>query len=275
MLSPVRLAALVGRDAWGQHLLQVAVTDSTNRLLLDWGRHFPQPLPLGTVLVSTCQRAGQGQYGRVWQSPPGGLYLSVWLGSPALPHSLLELTLTLAWGIVGNLRQTLGLPLGLKWPNDLVVVDERQPGHLLKLGGILLHSRLGGSGQLLGLVAGCGINLNNPVPERAISLSQLLGSRQDPTWIGALVLGGMERGFYTWQQAGFQAIRPEYERWMIPTQVDWPERGVVATVLGLAEDGRMRVQTQGEQPSQQGQSILALLPDQVRLSYYMPVRTSS
>lgn len=70
MLSPSRLGSQAGR--WGRYLLQVAVTDSTNRLLLDWGRRFPQPLPVGTVLVSTRQRAGQGQHGRVWHSQPGG-----------------------------------------------------------------------------------------------------------------------------------------------------------------------------------------------------------
>ncbi|MFQ3584800.1 MAG: biotin--[acetyl-CoA-carboxylase] ligase [Cyanobacteriota bacterium] len=264
----------MGSKAWGQNLLQVAVTDSTNRLLLDWGRHFPQPLPLGTVLVSTRQTAGRGQHGRVWQSPPGGLYLSVWLGSPPLDHSLLELTLTLGWGIVGALRQTLGIPLGLKWPNDLVVVDEQRPGCLLKLGGILLQSRFGRAGQLLGLVAGCGVNVNNPVPAGAISLSQLLGSRQDRTGIGALVLQGMERGFSTWRQSGFQPVRRDYESWMIPAQVDWPEAEAIATVLGLAEDGRIRVQTQGERHSQQRQSILTLTPDQVRLSYRLAVRGS-
>ncbi|MFS8800934.1 hypothetical protein NW868_01645, partial [Synechococcus sp. R60.2] len=116
MLSPSRLGSQAGR--WGRYLLQVAVTDSTNRLLLDWGRRFPQPLPVGTVLVSTRQRAGQGQHGRVWHSQPGGLYLSVWLGSPPLHHSLLELTLTLGWGIAGCLRQNLGIPLRLKWPTD-------------------------------------------------------------------------------------------------------------------------------------------------------------
>ncbi|MGQ9837755.1 MAG: biotin--[acetyl-CoA-carboxylase] ligase [Cyanobacteriota bacterium] len=274
MLSPSRLGSLVGHGAWGQHLLQVALTDSTNRLLLDWGRHFPQPLPRGTVLVSTRQRAGQGQHGRVWQSPPGGLYLSVWLGSPPLDHALLELTLVLAWGIVGTLRRTLGLPLRLKWPNDLVVVDEKHPSHLLKLGGILVQSRFGGASQLLGLVAGCGLNLNNRVPEGAISLSQLLGYRQDRTWIASLVLQGMERGFSIWQQSGFQPIRQEYESWMLPTQVHWPEAEAVATVLGLAEDGRIRVQTQlqtqEEQDSQKRQSILTLTPEEVRLSYHIP-----
>lgn len=145
MLSPSRLGSQAGR--WGRHLLQVAVTDSTNRLLLDWGRRFPQPLPVGTVLVSTRQRAGQGQHGRVWHSEPGGLYLSVWLGSPPLHYSLLELTLALGWGIAGRLRQNLGIPLRLKWPNDLVVVDEQRPDSLLKLGGILVQSRFGGRGE--------------------------------------------------------------------------------------------------------------------------------
>ncbi len=263
MLSPSRLGSRVGH--WGHYLLQVAVTDSTNRLLLDWGRRFPQPLPVGTVLVSTRQRAGQGQHGRVWHSEPGGLYLSVWLGSPPLHHSLLELTLTLGWAIAGSLRQRLGLSLRLKWPNDLVVVG---PDSLLKLGGILVQSRFGGNGQLLGLVAGVGVNINNPVPAGAITLAQVLGSRQslDRTEIAGWVLQGMERGFHVWLQEGFAPVRPEYEAWMVQSQVQGAQGETSLTVLGLAEDGRVRVQTQGEQGS-----ILTLAPDQVRLSYHAPV----
>lgn len=276
MLSPSRLGSQAGR--WGRHLLQVAVTDSTNRLLLDWGRRFPQPLPVGTVLVSTRQRAGQGQHGRVWHSEPGGLYLSVWLGSPPLHHSLLELTLALGWGIAGRLRQNLGIPLRLKWPNDLVVVDEQRPDSLLKLGGILVQSRFGGSGQLLGLVAGVGVNVNNPVPIGAITLAQILGSplhrSLDRTEIAGWVLQGMERGFHVWLQGGFAPVRSEYEAWMVKPQVQWLERGTSLTILGLAEDGRVRVQTQGERHLQQQQSIRTLTPDQVRLSYHMPAGDS-
>ncbi|MEN9225229.1 MAG: biotin--[acetyl-CoA-carboxylase] ligase [Thermostichus sp. HHBFW_bins_43] len=282
MLSPLRLGSLVGQGAWGQYLLQVAATDSTNRLLLDWGRQFPQPLPVGTVLVSTRQWAGKGQHGRVWQSEPGGLYLSVWLGpggpdglgSRPLDESLLQLTLALAWGVVGSLRQRLGIPLRLKWPNDLVWLDEERPGCLLKLGGLLLQSRFGGAGQLLGLVAGLGLNLNNPVPEGAITLARVLGSQQDRTEIGALVLGGMERGFRTWQQSGLATIRSEYEDWMVQPQLEWSQGEAVATVLGLAADGRIRVQTQGESASPRRETILTLSPHQVRFSYHIPVPDS-
>ncbi len=268
MLSPSRLGSLVGQGAWGHHLLQVATTDSTNRLLLQWGRQFPQPLPVGTVLVSTRQRAGQGQHGRVWQSEPGGLYLSVWLGSPPLRHSLLELTLTLAWGVVGSLRQRLGIPLRLKWPNDLVIVDKQCPGSLRKLGGLLVQSRFGERGQLLGLVAGVGVNVNNPVPAGGIALAEILGSQQhrlhDRTAVAAWVLQGMERGFQIWLQEGFAPVRSEYEAWAVKPQVRWPSGETLATVLGIARDGRLRVQTQ------EG-SILALSPDQVRLSYQLPI----
>ena len=260
MLSPARLGSLVGRGGWGHHLLQVAVTDSTNRLLLDWGRRFPQPLPLGTVLVSTRQRAGQGQHGRVWHSQPGGLYLSVWLGSPPLRHSLLELTLTLAWGIAGSLRHRLGISLRLKWPNDLVIVDSQEPASLRKLGGILVQGRFGERGQLLGLVAGVGVNINNPVPAEGINLAEILGCRQDSTAIAAWVLQGMERGFQVWLKEGFAAVCCEYETWTVKPQIQWLPGEASATVLGLAEDGRLRVQTQGGQ-------ILVLSPDQVRLSY--------
>lgn len=260
MLYPSRLGSLVGQGAWGHHLLQVVTTDSTNRLLLQWGRQFPQPLPPGTVLVSTRQRAGQGQHGRVWHSEPGGLYLSVWLGSPPLRHSLLELTLTLAWGVVDSLRQKLGIPLRLKWPNDLVVVDEQCPGSLRKLGGLLVQSRFGERGQLLGLVAGVGVNVNNPVPAGGIALAEILGSRQDSTAVAAWVLQGMERGFQIWLQEGFAPVRSRYEAWTVKPQVQWLPGEASATVLGLAEDGRLRVQTPGGQ-------ILVLSPDQVRLSY--------
>mgnify|MGYP000327272916 FL=1 len=272
MLSPSRLASRAGR--WGHYLLQVAVTDSTNRLLLDWGRRFPQPLPVGTVLVSTRQRAGQGQHGRVWHSQPGGLYLSVWLGSPPLHHSLLELTLTLGWGIAARLQQNLGIPLRLKWPNDLVVVDEQHPDSLLKLGGILVQSRFGGGGQLLGLVAGVGVNVNNPVPVGAVNLAQILGSllhrSLDRTEIAAWVLQGMEQGFHVWLQGGFAPVRSEYEAWMVKPQVQWPQGETSLTILGLAEDGRIRVQTRGERHWQQQPSILTLAPDQVCLSYHIP-----
>jgi BirA family biotin operon repressor/biotin-[acetyl-CoA-carboxylase] ligase len=92
-------------------------------------------------IIALQQTRGKGRGVRVWESPPGGLYLSII--SPS--HSLLPL-------IAGiSVIQTLvGLDnrLRLKWPNDIILDGK-------KVGGILCE----GDGKHA--VAGIGINLNN------------------------------------------------------------------------------------------------------------------
>ncbi len=91
-------------------------------------------------LLALQQTRGKGRDVRVWESPPGGLYLSII--SPS--HSLLPF-------IAGiSVIQTLGLEnrLKLKWPNDIILDGK-------KVGGILCED----DGECA--VAGVGINLNN------------------------------------------------------------------------------------------------------------------
>ena len=92
-------------------------------------------------IIALQQTGGKGRGVRVWESPPGGLYLSII--SPS--HSLLPL-------IAGiSVIQTLvGLKnrLRLKWPNDIILDGK-------KVGGILCED----DGK--SAVAGIGINLNN------------------------------------------------------------------------------------------------------------------
>ena len=92
-------------------------------------------------IIALQQTEGKGRGVRVWESPPGGLYLSII--SPS--HSLLPL-------IAGiSVIQTLvGLDnrLRLKWPNDIILDGK-------KVGGILCE------GDSKHAVVGIGINLNN------------------------------------------------------------------------------------------------------------------
>ena len=92
-------------------------------------------------VIALQQTDGKGRGDRVWESPPGGLYLSII--SPS--HSLLPL-------IAGiSVIQTLvGLDnrLRLKWPNDIILDGK-------KVGGILCE------GDSKHAVVGIGINLNN------------------------------------------------------------------------------------------------------------------
>ncbi|HEY9889159.1 MAG TPA: biotin--[acetyl-CoA-carboxylase] ligase, partial [Candidatus Obscuribacterales bacterium] len=105
----------------------------------------------GTVVIAAQQTAGRGQWGRTWQSDRGGLYLSLVLEPTMAIAEAPLLPLASAWGIATSFVN-LGLPIQVKWPNDLV-------GHGRKVGGILVESRL--QGKLPHAVIGVGINWDN------------------------------------------------------------------------------------------------------------------
>jgi BirA family transcriptional regulator, biotin operon repressor / biotin---[acetyl-CoA-carboxylase] ligase len=108
-----------------------------------------------TVAIALQQQVGRGQWGRQWQSPPGGLYLSLALTPDLAVENRGQMTLWSAWGIAQALRAR-GIPVMIKWFNDLVV--ERR-----KLGGILTETRVH-QGRITQAMVGVGINWVNPVP---------------------------------------------------------------------------------------------------------------
>lgn len=179
----------------------------------------------GTVAIAQRQSSGRGQRGQRWQSEPGGLYLSLAL-EPDWPiaHSAL-LTCCSAWGIATALNN-LGLPVQIKWPNDLFFADK-------KLGGILTETKLaqptsGFSPADIGdkplpcikqAVIGVGINWHNWVPETGITLAKIQRSMPDSAVqnklnclevLAALVLKGILQGVYFQQQVGSQVFIKTY-----------------------------------------------------------------
>jgi BirA family biotin operon repressor/biotin-[acetyl-CoA-carboxylase] ligase len=122
----------------------------------------------GTVVVAEVQLAGRGSRGRSWHSPRGGLWLSALL-RPAAGADVLSLRVGLA--VESGLRSLAsGLPLALKWPNDVMLRDR-------KLGGILCEARWSGDTPAW-VAVGIGINVRNPIPEAmgksAIGLTEVL-----------------------------------------------------------------------------------------------------
>jgi BirA family transcriptional regulator, biotin operon repressor / biotin---[acetyl-CoA-carboxylase] ligase len=132
----------------------VASIDSTNlELQRRWrsGQRQPQ------VLVAREQTAGRGRMGRQWHSSPeASLTFSIALPCRAQDWSGLSLVV----GLV--VAETLHPKVGLKWPNDLWVMDEAGAGQ--KLGGILIESigAPGGGNEPGCMVMGIGINLETP-----------------------------------------------------------------------------------------------------------------
>ncbi len=161
---------------------------STNTTLAQLLR---QGAPSGTVVIAGEQSAGRGQRGRVWESLPGGLYLS--LGLALSPDQGAWLTLWSAWGIA-TVLQRQGIPLQLKWPNDLILGGQ-------KLGGILTETYTWGPQQWA--VVGVGVNWENPVPAMGINLRSFLPPDRGSLaaglsleWLAALVVQGVVLGHH-------------------------------------------------------------------------------
>src|SRR5262245_2877439 len=89
----------------------------------------------GTLVIGGAQTSGRGRLGRTWFSPPGaGLYLSMILRSQtAAPY----VTLAAGVAVVEGVRRATGLPLEIKWPNDVVTAGTNGFSRRRKIAGIL------------------------------------------------------------------------------------------------------------------------------------------
>lgn len=220
----------------GRPLYLFDTLDSTNSTL--W-HLIDQGAAPGTAVIATRQQAGRGQWGRQWQSLPGGLYLSLALGQ-SLPVSATQaglITLSSAWGVAMALRE-FGIPVKLKWPNDLLVEG-------LKLGGILTETRLH-QGQLSAAIIGIGLNWQNPVPETGINLQKILAEQPGAALtsleqLAVVILQGLERGYQHWQTAGTERLIADYLCLLQNLGEVVTVNHQAGRVIGVAASGDLRV----------------------------------
>jgi BirA family transcriptional regulator, biotin operon repressor / biotin---[acetyl-CoA-carboxylase] ligase len=235
--------------------------DSTNRALTEM---MAAGAPAGTVLVANTQRSGRGQWGRRWQSPLGGLYLSLGL-KPDLPaRRSAYLTLASAWGVATSLAN-LGLPVQVKWPNDLVAGGK-------KLGGVLAETRIVGE-QVQDVVIGLGLNGVNPVPSTGISIRQLIQPEKPPgllntlEGLAAIALYGLMQGYLHWQNLGDEAFLEVYQTRMAHLGQAVAVDGQMAEVVGVAPSGNLRVQLKPIDMTTPAVKTLEIEPGKVTLGY--------
>lgn len=111
--------------------------------------------PEWTLVGAGHQTAGRGRHGRVWLDRPGGALMTSLVLRPRIaPESggLLTLLAGAAWAEAAT--EASGRSVRCKWPNDLVLDDE-------KVGGVLAESAID-EGTIRWVVIGSGINLVRP-----------------------------------------------------------------------------------------------------------------
>jgi BirA family biotin operon repressor/biotin-[acetyl-CoA-carboxylase] ligase len=126
-------------------------TDSTNTALKSLAEGGA---PEGTIVIAEEQTGGRGRLGRSWFSPPGkGISFSILLRPSLAPGDTPLFTLMTAAAVTQGIKNVLpDLPIGIKWPNDLLIKGRKVCGILteIKAETDLLHH----------LIIGIGINVN-------------------------------------------------------------------------------------------------------------------
>lgn len=212
---------------------------STNTLLLE-SSEAGKP----AFLFAEEQTAGRGRRGRRWHGVRGAaLMFSLRWHFTGHAGRLGGLSLAAGVGIARALHGLGAAGVGLKWPNDLLAPAALGGG---KLGGILVETRI--SGGRIAAVVGTGLNirrtpdLDGRLRRRIAALEDLLSPVPTRNEIAVRVAAGLAEAMESFENAGFDAFRQEWETMHAnrgeTMRVRTPDGRVVTGVAdGLAADG--------------------------------------
>ena len=166
------------------------------------------------LLVAEHQSAGRGRQGRPWQSVPGAsLTFSLGLPLAATDWSGLSLAVGVALCEALEPANSDGPQIGLKWPNDLWLMDGPLHGAETgrKLGGILIETVASGTQRLV--IIGIGLNV---LPFDAAeantgfaSLHELDAAATAPTVLAKIALP-LVRALQQFERDGFAAFAERF-----------------------------------------------------------------
>ncbi|RBQ23661.1 putative biotin ligase [Candidatus Methanobinarius endosymbioticus] len=111
----------VGKEIYSFH--EVESTNSVAKFLAKFGA------PEGSVVLSEIQTKGKGRRGRKWESPTGGIWLSIMLKPMIEPSKAPLITLATGVAVVKTLRG-MNIDARIKWPNDILINNKKVCGIL-------------------------------------------------------------------------------------------------------------------------------------------------
>jgi len=197
--------------------------------------------PEGTLVIAEGQSQGRGRRGRTWFSPSGqGIYATVILRPPIPLSDAPKLTLLTAVAAADALKSRTGLPIRIKWPNDILVNGRKLAGILTEIGTEM--------DALDFAIIGLGLNVNIPqaafppdLQPLATSLFIEKGRPFPRISILQAFLEALEETYALFLQGNFNVI---LSRWKILTDivgsriaVDLPGRRHTGEVQEVDENG--------------------------------------
>lgn len=194
-----------------QKVLYTEETDSTNT----WAKRLAEEgSPSGTLAVAERQTQGKGRRGKVWSSPEGtSVYMTLLLRPEILPQYAAPLTLVMGLSVAQALSETLRLPAGIKWPNDVVVSGKKICGILTEMNAQIDYVEY--------LVIGTGINVNtqefpDEIRDVATSAAVQLGHIVSRAELAAAVIRCFEKNYKIYlESCSLKGLMEDYREKMI------------------------------------------------------------
>jgi BirA family transcriptional regulator, biotin operon repressor / biotin---[acetyl-CoA-carboxylase] ligase len=238
LLSPALSERLRGAEVYWS-------LPSTNSALL--ARSEP-PVGQFDFLLAEYQSAGRGRRARQWFAPPGGaLCLSIGWTYATLPRGAAALSLAVGVCARRALHAFVGVPVQLKWPNDLLVAGG-------KLGGILIELRAESAGPAY-VVIGVGINcalgaaLTGRVQDTGTVPTDLAGlgvAACDRNRLAAMLLTEIIGGVVEFERHGLAPFAAEWNEADAlvgrPVKLSLPDSEYLGLARGIDSEGALCVQ---------------------------------
>ena len=233
VLTPTELAPLLADSLFGGNILYHEETRSTNE---DAKAAADAGAPDGTLVVTEFQGTGHGRLARGWFCPKGeGVLFSVILRPTSfLPQEAPKCTLLAAVAVARAIR-SLGLDVGIKWPNDILADGRKLVGILTEMSAEMERIHY--------IVIGIGINVNitadeftPDIQDTSTSLAILAGHAVDRRQLLAAILHEMETLYRAVQDDGFAPVFDAWRELSVTLGQDVRVLGVGETFEGRAAD---------------------------------------
>lgn len=200
----------------------------------------------GAVVISEKQTKARGRSGKNWESPLGGVWLSIIL-NPNVNHSKIPL-ITFATGVaVENTLKRIGVKNAeIKWPNDILI-------HGKKVCGILTEA-ITSFNTIESVIIGVGIDANISIEnfpeelrENMTTLNDEIGEKVDENLLIKLFLEEFEKISEQFINEEYETILKEWRKnsYTIGKIVEVHEpfsKPYDGYVLGISRDGSLVVE---------------------------------
>jgi BirA family biotin operon repressor/biotin-[acetyl-CoA-carboxylase] ligase len=210
------------------------------------------------LLVAEHQTLGRGRLGRGWLSAPGAS-LTFSIGLPLSPRDWSGLSLAVGVALADAIEPpepgARRPRIGLKWPNDLWLVDGAGGGR--KLGGVLIETVAVGGRRMV--VVGVGLNITPlgaaagaatvPMTHGHASVQELVPSASAPAVLHKVAVP-LARALLQFEREGFAGFATAYERRDLlrgqrvnALDTGRPDAALEGVAEGVAASGALRLRS--------------------------------